>query len=149
MNFFAPLIVLLLLAGLIWVYSWQLVVAIAVACISVPFAVLFLAGAYELVAEGSPLLASDLASIAGLFAIIGFALYLIFIAPAYYLLRHLSAPFQITFPTLVVMFNLGLFVLLTEQAPIQGYVLVPLCGLAHAWVILWLMRLLPSAPTKQ
>ncbi|WP_126803386.1 hypothetical protein [Aliidiomarina minuta] len=149
MNFFAPLIVLLLLAVLIWVYSWQLIVAIAVACISVPFAVLFLAGAYELLAEGSPLLVADLVIIAGLFAFIGFALYLVFIAPAYYLLRHLNAPFHITFPALVVMFNLGLFVLLAEQAPIQGYVLAPLCGLAHAWIILWLMRLLPPVRSKR
>ena len=144
MSFFAPMIVLLLLAVLIWVYSWQLILAIAVATVSVPFVVLLLAGAYESVAKGTPFLVSDLISIAGLFAILGFVLYLVFIAPAYYLLRRLSAPLYLTFPALVAVFNLVLFMLLAEQAPMPGYALAPICGLVHAWVVLWLMRLLPA-----
>ena len=141
MNRFLPLLFILTPIVIAFYFAeWQVVVAMLIGVLVVPFLLILLFHGFEVLLLYKKLDISGVLAVGGMFAIIGLPIYLMVIMPIYYALKSLPYPLVYTFPCSISVIMFLLFILITTKPwGYKEFLLVVFCSLVHSFLIIALI----------
>jgi len=120
--------------------EWQVVTAFILALIAVPAVMILSFHFFEIFYLNKSSDFAEAFTISGMFSIFGFPIYLIIVLPLYYFLQSLQFPLHYSFPMIITILMIILFVLITEKEwGWKEIVVILLCSYVHSYFILWLI----------
>lgn len=120
------------------VCDWRVVVSFLVSIIAVPTLFIGISGLHSIYIENQTLKWNDFGTLVTIFVLFGIPIYFLFVLPLYHVLAGFSFPIMISFPLLITVIALSIFLLMvTKPWGIAEVAVIASCSIFHSMMILF------------